>query len=119
MSNQELESVLAMIEETRGGDRSNNPLWFERNGVDVVGMNFPMPEEPIEITQVRANGVPGLCFTPSDAMQGSTFIYAWWRLCIRLCTFTSSPSCCFLLILALLHFLSITEWHPNIHFQPQ
>lgn len=75
MSKEEMAGVLALLEEVRGGDLTQKPLWQQRGEMDMSGLAFPMPEEPIEITQARMNGVPGLRFSPTGIQSKGALLY--------------------------------------------
>ncbi|BFM14531.1 alpha/beta hydrolase [Maricurvus nonylphenolicus] len=75
MSKEELDIVLTMLDEVRGGDLSQKPLWQQRGEMDLAGLTLPMPEEPVDITQFRAYGVPGLKFTPEGGATDKALLY--------------------------------------------
>lgn len=75
MSTQELEEVLTLLEKVRGEGTNDKPLWQQRSEMDVSGLSFPMPEETIEITQARLNGIPGLLFKPQNAVEDKYLLY--------------------------------------------
>ncbi len=75
MRSEELNDVLELLEEVRGGDLSQKPLWQQRGEMDTSGLALPMPEEQIEITQSRTNGIPGLKFTPLDGDTRGALLY--------------------------------------------
>lgn len=75
MRSEELNDVLELLEEVRGGDLSQKPLWQQRGEMDTSGLALPMPEEQIEITHSRSNGVPGLKFSPIGVETQGALLY--------------------------------------------
>ena len=75
MSKEELKVVLSLLAENRGEGYADKPVWQQRGEMDLGGLAMPMPEEAIDIVQVRANGVPGLKIVPQGATDDRALLY--------------------------------------------
>lgn len=75
MSKEELNSVLALLEEVRGGDLSQKPLWQQRGEMDISGLAMPMPEGDFDIQISRMSGVPALRFIPAEKKSQGVLLY--------------------------------------------